>query len=148
MKKPLKTVWVEPVSWWGRVSGNHHSRGNSVSQIDVDSDMMTDCQICGARAQKRNNDLCHNFSLGESYSSSSWPHARLLSFFLYVSGKWEKKIYLTKVTFLPRHTHLHLLTIECKRDAYLGHGSRIGYNQHSLWPPYTLNYSQNSTETL
>ena len=38
MEKPLEKAWVSSqVEWWGRISGNHQGRANSVRQVDGDS---------------------------------------------------------------------------------------------------------------
>ena len=47
----------------------------------------------------------------------------------------------------PSKAH-SLVTVEGKRGARLEHGRRLGFSQHSLYSPHTLNYSHKSTETL
>ena len=79
--------WLEcALKFSGQVSGDHQGGASNVSQVDVESDTAPVVWLFGGRAQKRNNGLCQNFHLGESYPSSYHLNARLLSFFLYVSG--------------------------------------------------------------
>ena len=61
---------------WGMVSRNHQGGANSVSQVDGVSDMTPTCQLCGDKAQQRNNGFCQPFCLGQSCPSSSCPDAR------------------------------------------------------------------------
>ena len=46
MEKPLERAWVDQKIEWGRVSGNHQGRVNSISQFDEDSDMVPACWFC------------------------------------------------------------------------------------------------------
>lgn len=43
MEKPLEVAGVDLQVEWGRVSGNHQGRMNSVSPADGDSDMVASC---------------------------------------------------------------------------------------------------------
>ena len=85
MEKSLEIAWVGPQVGWGRVSGNQQSGANSVTQVDGDLDMTPMCQICGRRAQKRNNGLCQHFYLGENSLFSSHPEGKQFRFSPYVS---------------------------------------------------------------
>ena len=46
MEKPLEIDCVVPKVGWDRVSGNHQSGANSVSQVDVVSAMAPACGLC------------------------------------------------------------------------------------------------------
>lgn len=85
MEKLLETGWVSLQVGWGTVLGNHQDRVNSKSQVNEDSDMVPTCWICG-RAQRRNNNLCQHFCLGEIHLSSSYPDAKEFSSSLYIPG--------------------------------------------------------------
>ena len=89
MEKTLELVWVGPNVGWQMVSENHQGRVNSVSLVDGDPKIAPACQLCQGKAQKKNNDFCQHFCLGESCPSSSGPNARQFSFSQFVPGAFS-----------------------------------------------------------
>ena len=70
MEKALLTAWLGPLVGWGGASGSLQGEMNSVSQVDVVSEMAPAYQLCGSTVgwvQKRTNVLCLPFCLGESF---------------------------------------------------------------------------------
>ena len=65
MENPLETAYVGPKFGWGQVSGNHQSGLNSVSQVDVVSDMVPTCKFCESVG-------------GEGSEKEQWPLPTLL----------------------------------------------------------------------
>lgn len=61
--------------------------------------------------------------------------------------KWEKRIYITKVPFLPKRTLTHLRQWKLG-DAHWGHERVLAFNQHSLYSLHTLNFSHTPTVAL
>lgn len=69
-------------------TGSHETIrvGETVSQFNGDSVMVTVYWLCGDRVQQRNNGLCQHYCLGENWLSSPGPEAKQFSSFLYVPG--------------------------------------------------------------
>lgn len=66
MERSLEAVWVGLHVEWGRVSRNHKSRVNCVSQVNGNSDAYLHLHAGRRKNQLRNNGVCQPICLGEA----------------------------------------------------------------------------------